>query len=180
MRRRAIGAGPYVGSRRRPLDPAAFYDAVGQQDHAQWYRRRVTTRRALLGSGTALLVGGALSALIGGLIGVIHPFCMQQDQADNCILANRSPNAPALGIGLGAFAAGVTLLAVRGRLQLLPTTMQTNYRLGAEHNRRLRQSLGLPEVEDEAIPPALRKVTRLEIVPMVGPRAAGLAVGGVF
>jgi hypothetical protein len=168
--------GPYLGVMRRPLKPEAFYEAVERPEYAAWYRHRDAARTGLVVSGAILVTVGTITALAGGLVGVAHPFCQEQDPYGECILADRSPNAIALGVGLGALGAGITFLVVGARLAHLPVDMPGNHRLAAAHNRRLRKTLGLPPADDPAVPHEAAPGARISITPRVASRSAGLGV----
>ena len=174
--------GPFQGAGRAALDHEAFYRVVGRNDYADFHRRRSRARTALLAPGVVALLVGTGMAL--GDIGdaYANKFCLQQDSTGTCLKSEARINWAVSGTGIGLFVLGLAATIAGGTLDRYPTTDEQNWRMAGEHDRKLRERLGLPPVEDPDLPAEARRPTPVpvSVVPQVSPTGGGLAVGVRF
>jgi hypothetical protein len=174
---------PFRGIDSTPLGPAEFYEAVGRPDHAAFYRTRSRIRAGLIVPGIILLISAPVIAVVGGL-GYPRGPCREQDSFGGCLTRADGGARPLMwsgivgtGVGIGALIAGLAIKSV-------PTAPDENYRLAAEHNRKLRRELGLPEKKDEDLPEVAlaprAPPTHLVVTPVLAAGGGGLAVHGSF
>jgi len=109
---------PLQGKYRKPLEGAAFYEAIDRPDLASSYRTRQIVRGSLIGVGVAGIVGGALAPLY----------------------ASDENRWTTMGAVLGG---GVVLALVGGSIDGHPIPATEARRLADEHNSRLKERLGL-------------------------------------
>ncbi len=131
----------YQGKYQRPLDTAEFLDAVDLPEVASQYRHAATIKRALVLSGSALLLAGGITAVSAGTLWGVRATCtVGQDLAGSC---DTSALQTTTWVGVGAVAAGLALDLAGALLpqpHLEPYEMR---KLADEHNQRLRERLGL-------------------------------------
>jgi hypothetical protein len=164
---------PFQGPGRASLDHESFYRIVGRKDYAETRRRRNNARIGLLAAGVpALLVGTGLWL---GDIGdaYSHQFCLEQDMSGKCLKSEARINWGVTGAGLGLFVFGLVATIAGGSMDRNPTTDEENWRMAGEHDRKLRQRLGLPPIDDPDLPSEAKRVP-LSIAPHVSPTGGGL------
>jgi hypothetical protein len=179
---------PYLGRGVRWLDLDEFYEAVGRADHASYYRRRTRIKFGVMVPSIFFLVGGAATAIAGGVVGVASAPCTQLDPAGECLVRDTRPNYAALGTGLGLFGVGLIGTIASALIHRFPTDAAGAFHLAAEHDRKLRERLGLPPVHEPDLPdgyetgraPTATPRGSISLAPTVSPRAGGLALGGSF
>jgi hypothetical protein len=145
---------PHLGSDGPALDPFDFYRAVERPDLAVHYRERTRRKLAWMVPGAVALAAGVGLALAGGFAGIAQPFCLEQDHSGVCIDADHGPSGALLGVGLALTALGVAAVAIGSRIDRAPVSEAERHRLALQHNRALREKLGLPLVLDEDAPDA--------------------------
>jgi hypothetical protein len=176
--------GPNVGTPPRALGLADFYETVGRADYAAFARRRAKVKLGLLVSGIVVAAGGAGMAIGGGVMAYAPATCLAQNVYGKCT-DERKPMAgyALLGVGGGLAAAGLVTIIVAAVLDRGPISAQETYSLGLEHNRKLRQRLGLPDPGATA-PVSTRSPARarprLTLAPSFAPGGGGLTMGGAY
>jgi hypothetical protein len=164
---------PFQGKYRRPLEGAEFYRAVGRPDLEATYRERDGTRTLLLVAGIGGVVAGALYTAANfnqPSPSVSLPPSQFQQQMDASAQASRD----AMTTGLVISGVGLLVALVGGTMDPNPVDALGARRLADEHNRRLRQELGLPEARVDAPPEPPR--LSLGILPGAGGASALLRV----
>lgn len=153
---------PYFQNKR--LDGARFYDVVGRADLASAYRGRVGARVGLMAGGGALMLAGALMAVL-----TYNPDCAVFNGATRYCLQYRTPSlvVPGLigaGLGLAAFITGAALPSD-------PVGPQERFELAQEFNRT---------VDEKKAPVSSRTTGAPQVVfgfaPTPGGAAASFAV----
>lgn len=166
---------PFQGKYRRPLAGDSFYEAVGHPELASIFRERESKRHWLVGGGIALVVGGALYALVQSsqpepdLLAGPDAFRRQMEANDRA-----RTNALIVGIALGT--GGLVLASVGMNMDPHPVDASGARRLADEHNRRLRRDLGLPPEDGSpsSTPPASGPADGAPRIGLgIGPTAGG-------
>jgi len=158
----------------KPLPGADFYDAVGRPDLAASYRSRSHLRTALAVPGLTIAVGGTV-AMFTGLE----------------MLATSKPGSNGrMKTALNVFLAGCIAEPLGGVLALPamavnpdPVSVPEILQLADEHNRALRESLGLPVSDEEMDAPARATATpapKLALGIQLAPGGAGLSLTTTF
>ena len=135
---------PYLGVSHAPLCGPGLFSVLGREDLAQSSRRRVTARKAMIGTGAILLVAGTVTAIVGAVINVTSPFCY----SSSCMSHDQSPNYVVLGTGIGFLGLGIVGVVSGSMMSPYPIEAPDLYRLARDHNETLRGRLGLPPGEE--------------------------------
>jgi hypothetical protein len=173
---------PYLGSEARPLDAETFFKVVGRNDYANYHRRRMALKRWIGIPGWVLLLGGTAVA-VAGATGFPEGKCIAQDAFGECT-DHEAGAAPALlwsGVATGAI--GLAAVIVAAFISPHPATAEQVYGLAAEHNRKLRHSLGLGDGTDEDLPPQYqhqKSAASIGIAPLATGSSGGVVLMGTF
>lgn len=159
---------PYQGKYKKPLEGAAFYQAVGRLDLAEQYRQRFNTR-------TAMGIGGILGIVAGAAV-IAMPLI-----TETCSMGSpefSACTAPSLYIGGGMIAGGAVLALMTGSYNPDPVTPSEARELADKYNKSLKTRLNL--AADESKPAPSRDAFTLAVSPVFGRDGAGISVRGTF
>jgi hypothetical protein len=160
----------FIGT--RPLSAQEFYDAVGRPDLAVRSAERTRQRTWLIVGSVVTLAAGVASGLVvlgnAQSLGDGKCFAAPQPQVYNdCVDRNHQTTtigtvliASGVVLGGGLFTWAMTILE-------MVTTPEESAKLALEHDRALAKKYGAPEA-------------RLDVLPAIGPRFAGLTARLTF
>jgi hypothetical protein len=164
---------PYQGKEQQALSPDAFFDAVDHPEYADFYRYRRKVKLGLIIPGLSLMGAGLIVAIAGALVGIANPSCAPgESPSGGCASADISPNFAIMGPGIGIFGAGLAAFIAGSVLNRSPVPAEEYPELAAEHNRRLRQTLGLPDAPDDDVPQKPPAPVSLRITSGISPNSA--------
>ncbi len=124
---------PYQGKYKKPLDGAAFYEAIERPDLASSYRTRQAVRLSLFGVGYAAIIGAPIyTLLLADSCDGIDPDC---DDSKRWV------------VGGAMFGGGLVLAITAGLIAPHPIAATEARQLADEHNMRLKERLGLASQE---------------------------------
>jgi hypothetical protein len=173
--------GPYLGDGGNPLEVPDYFHTVGRDDLADYYRRGTALKLVFNLTGALLLAGG-IGTGVSSIFTTQSGRCQEQDGYGLCIKRDMSTFYGMLAGGIGAAAVGIAALIVAGVTKRFKTGDRENYRLAADHNRKLRKELGLPPKKDEDVPEEVQRETSasLSVLPLVSAQGGGLSLSLTF
>jgi hypothetical protein len=126
----------FVGIDHHPIDEAAFYRIVGRDDLLHRYQVKARIKTGLALAGGALMLGGAMVAMIAQLE-------RSSGVQVTCVGCARSGPSPLWGLAIAG--TGLVTLITSGFLTPSPIDADEADRLASDHDRELRSRLGLTD-----------------------------------
>ncbi len=170
---------PFQGSPANPLSVTEFFDAVDRPDLAASSRRRSTVKWSLVAAGAATATVGAVYVLLGGdSAGKCDTaYTTTSSGYSTCLDQATASDTKRLTTGLVISGIGTAVLVAALFIPTNPASPQEAYDMAQRHNRKLRESLGLPGDATQRGAPGARWFARLDAP---GANLGGVSVGAAF